>query len=49
MSDMTQELWTNVDQYFSSSLLGSDPNYLRTSNFDFSVRFGHTRVELPGR
>jgi predicted O-methyltransferase YrrM len=25
MSDMTQELWTNVDQYFSSSLLGSDP------------------------
>lgn len=22
---MTQELWTNVDQYFSSSLLGSDP------------------------
>jgi predicted O-methyltransferase YrrM len=25
MNDMTQELWTNVDQYFSSSLLGSDP------------------------
>jgi predicted O-methyltransferase YrrM len=22
---MTQELWTSVDQYFSSSLLGSDP------------------------
>jgi len=22
---MNQELWTNVDQYFSSSLLGSDP------------------------
>lgn len=25
MSEMNQELWTNVDQYFSSSLLGSDP------------------------
>jgi predicted O-methyltransferase YrrM len=25
MNDMTQELWTNVDHYFSSSLLGSDP------------------------
>ena len=30
-------------------LLGRDPSYLRTSNFDFSVRFTHTRVELPGR
>ena len=30
-------------------LLGRDPGYLRTSNFDFSVRFTHTRVELPGR
>jgi pimeloyl-ACP methyl ester carboxylesterase len=30
-------------------LLGRDPSYLRTSNFDFSVRFAHTRVELPGR
>jgi predicted O-methyltransferase YrrM len=25
MSDMNQELWTNVDQYFSTSLLGNDP------------------------
>jgi pimeloyl-ACP methyl ester carboxylesterase len=30
-------------------LLGRDPNYLRTSNFDFSVRFTQTRIELPGR
>ena len=30
-------------------LLGSDPNYLRTSNFKFSVRLERTRVELPGR
>jgi fermentation-respiration switch protein FrsA (DUF1100 family) len=30
-------------------LLGRDPNYLRTSNFRFSVRFKRTRVELPGR
>lgn len=30
-------------------LLGSDPNYLRTSNFKFSVRLARTRVELPGR
>jgi predicted acyl esterase len=30
-------------------LLGSDPNYLRTSNFKFSVRLARTSVELPGR
>jgi hypothetical protein len=30
-------------------LLGNDPNYLRTSNFNFSVRLTRTRVELPGR
>ena len=30
-------------------LLGRDPNFLRTSNFKFSVRFARTRVELPGR
>jgi fermentation-respiration switch protein FrsA (DUF1100 family) len=30
-------------------LLGRDPNYLRTSNFRFSVRIARTRVELPGR
>jgi len=30
-------------------LLGRDPNYLRTSNFKFSVRLARTRVELPGR
>ncbi len=30
-------------------LLGRDPNYLRTSNFRFSVRFTQTRVDLPGQ
>jgi len=30
-------------------LLGSDPNYLRTSNFKFSVRLARTTVQLPGR
>jgi pimeloyl-ACP methyl ester carboxylesterase len=30
-------------------LLGRDPNFLRTSNFRFSVRFAQTRVDLPGR
>ena len=30
-------------------LLGRDPQFLRTSNFRFSVRFKRTRVELPGR
>jgi hypothetical protein len=30
-------------------LLGRDPQYLRTSNFRFSVRFKRTRVDLPGR
>jgi len=30
-------------------LLGSDPNYLRTSNFKFSVRLSLTTVQLPGR
>jgi fermentation-respiration switch protein FrsA (DUF1100 family) len=30
-------------------LLGSDPNYLRTSNFKFTVRFSRTQVDLPGR
>jgi hypothetical protein len=30
-------------------LLGSDPNYLRTSNFKFAVRFSRMRVDLPGR
>jgi predicted acyl esterase len=30
-------------------LLGRDPNFLRTSNFKFSVRFTPTRVSLPGR
>jgi fermentation-respiration switch protein FrsA (DUF1100 family) len=30
-------------------LLGRDPNYLRTSNFRFSVRIARVRVELPGR
>jgi pimeloyl-ACP methyl ester carboxylesterase len=30
-------------------LLGRDPNYLRTSNFRFSVRFTRTRVDLPGQ
>jgi anti-sigma factor RsiW len=30
-------------------LLGRDPNYLRTSNFRFSVRVARARVELPGQ
>jgi len=30
-------------------LLGRDPNFLRTSNFKFAVRFARTRVDLPGR
>jgi hypothetical protein len=30
-------------------LLGRDPQYLRTSNFRFSVDFTHMRVALPGR
>ena len=30
-------------------LLGNDPNFLRTSNFKFRVRFSRTRVDLPGR
>jgi len=30
-------------------LLGRDPNYLRTSNFGFSVRVTRASVELPGR
>jgi fermentation-respiration switch protein FrsA (DUF1100 family) len=30
-------------------LLGNDPNFLRTSNFDFSVRISRLRVLLPGR
>jgi fermentation-respiration switch protein FrsA (DUF1100 family) len=30
-------------------LLGRDPNFLRTSNFRFSVSFTQTRVQLPGR
>jgi fermentation-respiration switch protein FrsA (DUF1100 family) len=30
-------------------LLGNDPNFLRTSNFDFSVRISKLRVQLPGR
>jgi fermentation-respiration switch protein FrsA (DUF1100 family) len=30
-------------------LLGRDPDYLRTSNFRFSVRFTRTRVDLPGQ
>ena len=30
-------------------LVGRDPNYLRTSNFAFSVRFTRLRVDLPGR
>jgi pimeloyl-ACP methyl ester carboxylesterase len=29
-------------------LLGNDPNFLRTSNFEFSVRISHARVDLPG-
>ena len=30
-------------------LLGHDPNYLRTSNFRFSVRISQARVDMPGR
>jgi predicted acyl esterase len=30
-------------------LLGNDPGYLRTSNFDFSVRVSKLAAELPGR
>ena len=30
-------------------LLGRDPNYLRTSNFRFSVRIERVRVDLPGQ
>ena len=30
-------------------LLGNDPNFLRTSNFEFRVTFSRTRVDLPGR
>ena len=30
-------------------LVGNDPNFLRTSNFKFAVRFSRTRVDLPGR
>jgi fermentation-respiration switch protein FrsA (DUF1100 family) len=30
-------------------LLGRDPNFLRTSNFKFSLRLTRTRVDLPGR
>jgi hypothetical protein len=30
-------------------LLGRDPNFLRTSNFRFSVRLSNLRVQLPGR
>lgn len=30
-------------------LLGRDPNFLRTSNFRFSVRLSRARVDLPGR
>jgi hypothetical protein len=30
-------------------LLGNDPNFLRTSNFRFSVRVSRARVDLPGR
>jgi hypothetical protein len=30
-------------------LLGRDPNFLRTSNFRFSVRIEKTRIDLPGR
>jgi hypothetical protein len=30
-------------------LLGNDPNFLRTSDFDFSVRISKLRVLLPGR
>ena len=30
-------------------LVGSDPNFVRTSNFDFTVRASRISVELPGR
>jgi fermentation-respiration switch protein FrsA (DUF1100 family) len=30
-------------------LLGRDPNFLRTSNFEFSYKLSRTRVDLPGR
>jgi len=30
-------------------LLGRDPNFLRTSNFRFSVRVSKTRLDLPGQ
>jgi predicted acyl esterase len=30
-------------------LLGSDPTFLRASNFDFSVRVSELRAELPSR
>jgi fermentation-respiration switch protein FrsA (DUF1100 family) len=30
-------------------LLGNDPNFLRTSNFKFSVAVSRARVDLPGR
>jgi predicted acyl esterase len=30
-------------------LLGNDPNFLRTSNFEFSVAVSRARVDLPGR
>jgi hypothetical protein len=30
-------------------LLGRDPNFLRTSNFRFSVRVSRVRMDLPGR
>ena len=30
-------------------LLGNDPGFLRTSNFDFSVRVSKLRVDLPAR
>jgi pimeloyl-ACP methyl ester carboxylesterase len=30
-------------------LLGRDPNFLRTSNFKFSVRVSNARIGLPGR
>jgi fermentation-respiration switch protein FrsA (DUF1100 family) len=30
-------------------LLGNDPDYLRTSNFDFTVRASKLRIELPTR
>ncbi len=30
-------------------LLGRDPNFMRTSNFRFSVRVSRLRMDLPGR